>query len=44
MKFVVLDASTLGDISYKPIEKFGEVTLYDRTKKAEVKERIRQEK
>lgn len=42
-KIVVLDGYTLnpGDLSWSELEKFGEVTLYDRTKKADVAERIK---
>lgn len=42
MKIVVLDGYTLnpGDISWKGMEAFGEVTVYDRTKAEEVVERI----
>lgn len=42
MKIVVLDGYTLnpGDISWKGMEAFGEVTVYDRTKAEDVVERI----
>ena len=42
MKITILDGNALnpGDLSYKPLEKFGEVTVYPRTKDSEVIERI----
>jgi glycerate dehydrogenase len=42
MKIVVLDGYTLnpGDLSWAGIEKFGEVTVYDRTAPEEVRERL----
>ena len=42
MKIVVLDGYTLnpGDISWGGMEKFGEVTVYDRTKEEEIISRI----
>lgn len=43
MKLVVLDGYTLnpGDLSWKGLEEFGELTVYDRTAPDEVAERIR---
>lgn len=42
MKIVVLDGYTLnpGDISWEGFKEFGEITVYDRTKREEVVERI----
>jgi glycerate dehydrogenase len=42
MKIVVLDGYTLnpGDISWKEIEKYGELTVYDRTEADKIAERI----
>ena len=42
MKIVVLDGYTLnpGDLTWAGIEKFGEVTVYDRTAPEEVRERL----
>ncbi len=42
MKIVVLDGYTLnpGDISWEEMEEFGEVTVYDRTRKEDVTARI----
>ena len=41
MKLVVLDAKTLGSISFEPLNQFGEVTLYPTTQEHEVLERIK---
>lgn len=43
MKIVVLDGYTLnpGDLSWAPLEEFGEVTVYDRTPPGEVNGRIK---
>lgn len=43
MKIVILEGYTLnpGDLSWKELEKYGELTIYDRTKEEEVLERIR---
>ncbi len=43
MKLVVLDGYTLnpGDLSWQPLEKFGDLTVYDRTKPEQVVERIK---
>ena len=42
MKITILDGNALnpGDLSWKPLEQFGEVTVYDRTKDEEVVSRI----
>lgn len=42
MKIVVLDGATLnpGDLSWKPMEELGELTVYDRTKPEQTVERI----
>lgn len=42
MKIVVLDGYTLnpGDLSWAGIEKFGEVTVYDRTAPGEIRDRL----
>lgn len=44
MKIVILDghAANPGDLSWKPMEEFGELTVYDRTTAAEVVERARE--
>lgn len=43
MKLVVLDGYTLnpGDLSWQPLETFGDLTVYDRTKPEQVVERIK---
>ena len=43
MKLVVLDGYTLnpGDIGWDKLEKFGDLTVYDRTNTGEVSDRIR---
>ncbi|KAL7716230.1 D-2-hydroxyacid dehydrogenase [Entamoeba marina] len=41
MKIVVLDAKTLGDISFEELNQFGDVTLYPTTKIDDVAERIK---
>ncbi|MGL5868672.1 D-2-hydroxyacid dehydrogenase [Clostridium chrysemydis] len=38
---VILDGKTLGDLDFKLLEEFGEVTYYDLTKPEEVSERIK---
>ena len=42
MKIVVLDGYTLnpGDISWEGMERFGEVTVYERTKEEDIVSRI----
>lgn len=42
MKIVVLDAQTVtnGDVSLKPLDKFGEVVIYNLTKYEEIPERV----
>jgi glycerate dehydrogenase len=42
MKIVVLDGYTLnpGDLSWEGMEKFGQLTVYDRTSESEVLSRI----
>ena len=42
MKIVVLDGYTLnpGDLTWSGLEKFGEITVYDRTEKEEILDRI----
>lgn len=40
MKLVVLDAKTLGSLSFEPLKRFGEVVLYQTSRKEDVKERI----
>lgn len=44
MKLVVLDGYTLnpGDLSWQPLESFGELVVYDRTKPEQVVERIKE--
>lgn len=43
MKLVVLDGYTLnpGDLSWEPFQRFGDLTVYDRTKPEQVVERIK---
>lgn len=41
MKIVFLDAATLGDVSFRPIEELGELTCYDNSSPAEAMERVR---
>lgn len=38
---VVLDGMTLGDVDFKQLDQFGEVSYYDNTKREEVEERIK---
>ena len=42
MKIVILDGYTAnpGDLSWKELETLGEVTVYDRTKPSETRERV----
>ena len=40
MKIVFLDASTMGDISFAPIEKLGDFVCYDRSNPEEALERV----
>ncbi|WP_194190777.1 D-2-hydroxyacid dehydrogenase [Clostridium chrysemydis] len=40
-RIVILDGKTLGDLDFKLLEEFGEVTYYDLTKPDEVSERIK---
>lgn len=40
MKIVFLDAATMGDVSFDPIRRFGELTLYDRSTPEEAMQRV----
>lgn len=41
MKIVFLDAETMGDVSFAPIERFGELVCYDRSTQEQAYERVR---
>lgn len=40
MKIVFLDAETMGDVSFAPIERFGELVCYDRSTQEQAHERV----
>ena len=41
MNIVFLDSSTLGDVSFEPVEAFGRLVLYDNSTPEEAVERVR---
>ena len=41
MKIVFLDAATMGDASFAPIEKFGQLVCYDSSTPQEALERVK---